>query len=98
MNPNYGFQSVLIARPTLYKQTFDYKPHYFWDAFKSVSLHLHRVMQFKSLIFQLCNINANSYGKSDIALSVLCILLSLAAAEEASNIRRPLELHFSVCT
>lgn len=62
MNHNYGFQSVLIASPKLYKQTFDYKARYFWDASKSVSLNLHRVMQFKSLIFQLCNINANSYG------------------------------------
>lgn len=62
MNPKYGFQSVLIACTKLYKQTFDYKEHYFWDASKSTSLHLHRMMQFKALIFQLCNINANSYG------------------------------------
>lgn len=62
MKANYGFQSVLIACIVLYKQTFDYEAHYFWDASKSTSLHLHRIMQFKSLIFQLCNINANSYG------------------------------------
>lgn len=62
MNPNYGFQSVLIASIELYKQNFDYKAHYFLDASKSTPLHLHKIMQFKSLIFQLCNINANSYG------------------------------------
>ncbi len=44
MNPNYGFQSVLIASIELYKQTFDYKAHYFLDASKSTSLHLPRKM------------------------------------------------------
>lgn len=29
MNPNYGFQSVLIDSTELYKQTFEYKAHYF---------------------------------------------------------------------
>lgn len=37
MKANYGFHSVLIASIKLYKQTFDYKAYYFWDASKSES-------------------------------------------------------------
>lgn len=99
---NYGFHSVLLASFELNKQTFDYKARYFWDASTSSSLHLHSIMQFNSLIFQLCNINANSYGYIDIALSVLCILSSVTAAWDASNIQCPLEegywSHCFVCT
>lgn len=86
--PSMAFAVNSCCSSGIYKQTFDYKEHYFWDASKSMSLHRHWIIQLKALILQLCNIYANC--ESDIALSLVCVLLSLSAAVDAFNIWCPL--------